>query len=584
MRNPKTLDDATVSSVGLDGYSAAGLDGYSAALRRSFQLSPVATSISRVEDGRILDANEAYCALFGYTRAELVGRSMSEMGLIAEPLARAVRASAERIDTRLQDYDFQVRVRSGEVRSVVVSAEAMDATGEPRGLVMVNDVTERTRYEERIEYLATHDDLTGLPNRALIRDRIAQALAHARRSGAQLALMFLDLDRFKVVNDGYGHAFGDELLKETARRLGALVREGDTIARVGGDEFLILLPDLRRSADAYVVAQKILDFFEQAITLEGHMVHANTSIGVALFPQDGHDVDTLVRHADAAMYRSKELGGGVYQFFNTEMSRETVRRAQLETHLRQALAQRELAVRYQPKVEIATGRITGCEALVVWNHPRIGTVPPAQFIPVAEESGLIVPIGDWVLHAACAQNKSWLDAGLGPATVAVNLSARQFLRQDVVAWVVAALEASGLAPELLELELTESVIAEDPDEVAASIKRLKSLGVRFSIDDFGTGYSSLSYLRRFPVDSLKIDQSFVKNVGSNADDEAISLAVISLAHSLRLKVIAEGVETEAQRAFLLDNGCDEVQGYLFSPPVMADRMEEALRGGRLAPR
>ena len=546
-------------------------------VQKIFHLSPVATSISSLEDGRLLDVNDAYCSLFGYTRDQLVGHSMLELGLLADLDARAAIAHRFRTERRLRDYELQVRLRSGETRSVLVSAEMMDYMGEPRGLVTINDITDRKRYEARIEYMANHDELTGLPNRALIRDRISQALAQARRAGAQLAVMFLDLDRFKVINDGYGHPFGDALLKEAARRLKSLMREGDTVARFGGDEFLVLLPNLRRSADAYVVAQKILDSFEAPVTLDGNEAHVNTSIGVALFPQDGHDVDALITNADVAMYRSKDLGGGVYQFFNADMSRESVRRVQLEKHLRLALAQRELEVRYQPKVHIASGRITGCEALVAWNHPAIGVIPPAQFIPVAEESGLIVPIGDWVLQAACTRNKAWQDAGLGHVAVAVNLSARQFLRQDVVAWVMDTLQSTGLAPSMLELELTESLIAEDPDEVASTIRQLKTKGVKFSIDDFGTGYSSLSYLKRFPVDALKIDQSFVKNVGSDPDDEAISLAVISLAHSLRLKVIAEGVENAAQLDFLRRHGCDEVQGFYYSRPLPPEQMAETLR-------
>jgi diguanylate cyclase (GGDEF)-like protein/PAS domain S-box-containing protein len=546
-------------------------------VQKLFHLSPTATSISDLEDGRLLDVNSAFCALFGYTREDLVGQTMLEMGLIVDRDARAAIGHRFRSDRRLRNYELQVRLRSGEMRNVLVSAEMMEIMGQARGLITMNDITERKRYEARIEYLASHDELTGLPNRALIRDRISQAIAHARRNGTQIAVMFLDLDRFKVINDGYGHPTGDALLKETARRLRALMREGDTVARLGGDEFLVLLPNLRRSADAYVVAQKILDSFERSIKLESNEAHMNTSVGVALFPQDGQDVDTLITNADVAMYRSKDLGGGIYQFFNADMSRETLRRVQLETHLRLALSQRELELRYQPKVDLVTQRITGCEALVSWNHPGLGHVAPAQFIPVAEESGLIVPIGDWVLHTACAQNKAWLDAGLDPITVAVNLSARQFLGQDVVEWVMDALATTGLPPSMLELELTESLIAEDPDKVAAAIRQLKSVGVRFSIDDFGTGYSSLSYLKRFPVDSLKIDQSFVKNVGAEPDDEAISLAVISLAHSLRLKVIAEGVESAAQLDFLHLHGCDEIQGFYFSKPLEAAEFAALLR-------
>jgi diguanylate cyclase (GGDEF)-like protein/PAS domain S-box-containing protein len=486
----------------------------------------------------------------------------------------------EHLKTRVPyDIDYRKRAKTGSYRWFHARGQAAwnDAG---RAVVMagvVHDITPYREAEARIDFLANHDELTKLPNRTLVRDRIRHSMAQARRNAAQFAVMFLDLDRFKVINDAYGHPTGDALLVEAACRLRRILREEDTVARLGGDEFLILLPNLSRSADAYVVAQKILDAFEHPLAMGALQAHVNTSIGVALYPRDGHDVDALIRNADVAMYRSKDLGGGVYQFFNSEMSRQTQRRVQLETHLRNALGRNELEVRYQPKIDIASGLLTGCEALTSWVHPAIGAVPPSQFIPVAEESGLIVPIGDWVLQTACAQTKAWLDAGLGPIAVAVNISARQLHRQVVVAWVLATLRATGLPPHLLELELTESLIAEDPDNVASAIKALRAEGVRFSIDDFGTGYSSLGYLKRFPVDSLKIDQSFVKNVGSEPDDEAISLAVISLAHSLRLKVIAEGVESEVQRDFLLKHGCDEVQGYYFSRPLPASEFTETLK-------
>ena len=531
-----------------------------------FHLSPVPTALTVLDDARILDVNRAFHGFFGYSREELLGRTSLEVGIHVDPAARSTVVRRLRAEGQLRDEELPVRLASGEIRNVLVSAEVVDFMGDACALVTFQDITDHKRYEARIEYLATHDELTDLPNRTLMRDRVSQGLARARREGTQLAVMFLDLDRFKVINDGYGHPVGDALLRAVARRLSELVREGDTVARLGGDEFLVLLPDLRRSADAYVVAQKILDALEAGIAVDGRQLHVNTSIGVALFPQDGHEGDALITNADVAMYRSKELGGNIYQFFNSEMSRETTRRVELETQLRAALTAGELHMRYQPKVDMRSGSITGSEALVGWNHPT-GAVPPSQFIPVAEESGLIVPIGDWVLRTACAQNKAWHDAGYGPLTVAVNVSARQFLRQDVVSWVLDALECTGLAPEWLELELTESLIAEDPEKVAATMRELKRFGVRFSIDDFGTGYSSLSYLKRFPVDSLKIDQSFVKNVGAAPDDEAISLAVISLAHTLRLKVIAEGVETEGQREFLRRHGCDEIQGYLCGRPV-----------------
>jgi diguanylate cyclase (GGDEF)-like protein/PAS domain S-box-containing protein len=539
-----------------------------------FHLSPVPTCLTVLDDARILDVNEAFHTFFGYSREELLGRTSLEMGIHVDLEARDAIVQRLREERRVRDGELPVRLATGEIRNVLVSADVVEFMGDTCALVTFSDITDRKRYEARIEYLATHDDLTGLPNRTLIRDRISQAIARARREGTQIAVMFLDLDRFKIVNDAYGHPFGDALLRASARRLRELVREGDTVARLGGDEFLVLLPDLRRSADAYVVAQKILDAFGSGISAGDRDIHVETSIGVALFPQDGLDVDALVTNADVAMYRAKDLGGAMYQFFNSEMSRETLKRVELETHLRRAVANRELALRYQPKVDLRTGALTGCEALLTWNRPS-GAVPPAQFIPVAEESGLIVPIGDWVLRSACMQTKAWQDAGYN-TPVAVNVSARQFLRQDVVSWVLDTLSDTRLAPGLLELELTESVIAEDPDKVAASMRQLRAHGVRFSIDDFGTGYSSLSYLRRFPVDALKIDQSFVKNVGGGGDDEAISLAVISLAHTLRLKVIAEGVETTEQRDFLRLHGCDEIQGYLYSRPLGAREFTELL--------
>jgi diguanylate cyclase (GGDEF)-like protein/PAS domain S-box-containing protein len=533
-----------------------------------FHLSPTPTCLTVLDDARILDVNEAFHSFFGYPREELLGRTSLEVGIHVDPAGRAALVRRLRAEGRLRNGELQVRVATGDIRNVLVSADVVDFMGDPCALVTFTDITDRKRYEARIEHLATHDELTGLPNRALMRDRIAQGLARARRAGLQVAVMFLDLDRFKVINDGYGHPFGDQLLRAVAQRLTELVREGDTVARLGGDEFLVLLLDLRRLADAYVVAQKILDALDGGISVGGRELHVNTSVGVALFPQDGHDVDALITNADVAMYRAKELGGAVYQFFNSEMSRQTTRRVELETQLRGALARRELNLRYQPKVDLRSGRITGCEALLRWNHPA-GTVPPAQFVPVAEESGLIIPIGDWVLRSACAQVKAWHDEGLSAVPVAVNVSPRQFLRQDVVSWVMDALASTGLAPRLLELELTESLIAEDPDKVAAAMRQLRQHGVKFSIDDFGTGYSNLSYLKRFPVDSLKIDQSFVKNVGTAQDDEAISRAMISLAHGLRLKVIAEGVETEQQQDFLARHGCDEIQGHVFSPPLHA---------------
>ena len=495
-----------------------------------------------------------------------------------------LRAAADHAVASGEPYEIVIEVirRDGEQRWMVARGEAKrDTNGRVSGVIgTVRDVTAQKLSEARIEHLATHDGLTGLPNRTLILDRTAQAISHAKRTGRQIALMYLDLDRFKVINDGYGHPFGDALLRATGERLAGVVREGDTAARLGGDEFLVLLADLRRSADVCVVAQKVLDALGRPLSLEGREIHVSATIGVSLYPQDGKDPETLVTNADIAMYRAKDLGGNTYELFTNEMSAEIRRRVQLESELRLGLAREELHLAYQPKVELASGRIVGCEALLRWSHPELGAVSPARFIPLAEETGLIVPIGDWVLRTACLQNKAWQAQGLPPIVVSVNLSGRQFLQQDVVAWVQRTLEETGLAPDLLELELTEGLIALDTEKVIATVNRLKSAGVLLAIDDFGTGYSSLSYLKRFRVDRLKIDQSFVRGLHLDPDDAAISLAVIALARSLKLKVTAEGVETAEQCAFLREHRCDEIQGYWFSKPVPAICFEEMLRSGK----
>jgi diguanylate cyclase (GGDEF)-like protein/PAS domain S-box-containing protein len=530
---------------------------------------------------RYVDVNQTFCELVGYSREEMLG--MTPMDLFSadrETLERDYDAIIADNDNSASKTEGQYRRKDGTLIPIETRRRALHTKD---GWIIVGtarDITERKHAQRRIEYLATHDGLTDLPNRNLIHDRITQAVAHVRRAGRQLALLYVDLDRFKLINDGFGHPFGDAMIKAAGERLAGVVRDGDTVARQTGDEFLILLADLRKSTDVYIVAQKVIDAFGRPFNLQGREVYLTASVGVSIYPQDGEAVDALIGNADVAMYRAKELGRNAYQFFTREMSDETKRRVELETRLRLAVPRNELQLAYQPKVDLATGRMTGCEALLRWTHPELGAVSPARFIPIAEDSGLIVPIGDWVLRTACLQNKAWLDAGLPPIAVSVNVSARQFLQQDVVAWVMKTLGETGLPPERLELELTESLIAQDVEKVIDTVNQLKSAGVKLSIDDFGTGYSSLSYLKRFRVDTLKIDQSFVRHMLTEQDDAAIVQAVISLAHSLKLKVIAEGVETAEHCKLLRQINCDEMQGYYFSKPAPAAEMEAMLKTGK----
>lgn len=532
---------------------------------------------------RIVRCNPAFARMLGYDEQELRGMHIAQFSHADDmPTNAQLYESlvAGEID-RFQMLKRYLRKDGSQMWGELTVSRAR--AGREAGYLtvgMVEDVTERKQAESRLEHLATHDALTDLPNRYLINDRINQALPHARRAATLVGVMCVGLDRFKIINDAFGHRYGDELLKCVAGRLCAAIRDGDTVARHSGDEFLILLADLRRSTDAYIVAQKVLEAVAAPIRLQDRETYITASVGVSVAPQDGGDADTLVANADAAMHRAKDLGRNTYQFFTRAMSEETRDRVALETRLRHAIAREELQLMYQPKVDLASGAIIGCEALLRWNQSEAGAISPAQFIPIAEQSGLIVPIGDWVLRTACAQNLAWQRAGLAPITVSVNISARQFLQQDVARWVLGVLEQTALAGCWLELELTESLIAQDVEAVIHTIHALKEVGITMSIDDFGTGYSSLSYLKRFRVDTLKVDKSFVRDLLSDPDDAAIARAVISLGHSLGMRVIAEGVESAAQCAFLRTHGCDQIQGYYFSAPVPAERIAEMLASGQ----
>ena len=427
-----------------------------------------------------------------------------------------------------------------------------------------------------MEHLAYHDALTGLPNRPLFMDRLILALAQSSRSNQKLAVFFLDLDRFKDINDSLGHSTGDGLLKAVAERIRRCIREGDTVARFGGDEFTLLIPKIDQVEDAAKIAQKILETLKIPFSIADHELFLTTSIGISIHPGDGSDPETLVRNADTAMYRAKDQGRDNYQLYAPAMNARALERLALENMLRKALSHRELVLYYQPVADMKTKSVVGVEALIRWRHPEMGLVSPAHFIPVAETSGLIIPIGDWVLRTACRQTKLWQKRIDPDLTVAVNLSARQFQQPNLTEEIAEVLEETGLGAKYLELEITESNAMQNAENTIYTLRELKALGVRIAMDDFGTGYSSLSYLKRFPIDTLKLDQSFVREITTDASDAAIATAVIAMAHSLQLKVIGEGVETEEQFAFLHQQKCDYIQGYLFSPPLAVESLEAYL--------
>ncbi len=457
------------------------------------------------------------------------------------------------------------------------SAPLVDANGRRRGRIWYfRDVTDRRIAEERIEFLAYFDALTGLPNRTLLKDRLLKALAGARRRGDHVALLSLDLDRFKLVNDSLGHAIGDLLLKDVADRLKGCIREQDTVAKVNGDEFVIVLSGVKDEAEAAVAAARITDAVAGRFSVQGHSLSTSCSLGISLFPEHSGDSDTLIRYADQAMYRAKENGRNRFQFFHEDMNLRVMERLGLENDLRLALERNEFFLVYQPQMGITSGEVTGIEALIRWQHPALGLVPPDEFIAIAENSGLILPIGEWVLRTACAQAQMWHREGFLTFPIAVNVSAVQFRQEGFCQLIRSVLHETGLPPQFLELELTETLLLSNADVMFSVLQELKELGVLLAIDDFGTGYSSLSYLKQFQVNKLKIDRSFIRDIAIDSDDAAITTAIISLAKSLNLKVVAEGVENEAQMSFLRTHHCDEIQGYYFSRPITAVEVADHL--------
>ena len=533
-------------------------------------------------DQRIVAVNRAFTRITGYTAEEVKGRKpkILRSGRHDDNFYRQMWTAIAA--TGLWQGEIWNRRKDGvDYPEWLSISEVRDESGAIVNYIGVfADITLIKETQNKLEHSAHHDALTGLPNRVLFRDRLEQGLAAAHRDGKGVALLFVDLDRFKVINDTLGHEAGDLLLQEVARRLPGCLREDDTVARMGGDEFVVILRGISQPEDAALLAARLLAEASRPLPLASHEVAATLSIGISLYPQDGKDVSTLLKNADAAMYRAKDMGRNCYQYYSNEMTAAGLARLELESDLRQALERGEFLLYYQPQVDLTKGHIIGAEALIRWRHPSRGIISPEVFIPLAEDIGLIGAIGEWVLNTACHDARSWQMAGLPPLRVAVNASGRQISNDHVLDKVTAALQSSGLAPQFLEIEVTESVVMKDAARAISTLYALRDLGVALAIDDFGTGYSSLSYLKRFPIDRLKIDKSFVEGLPDVADDAAISMAIIAMAHSLRLSVIAEGVETEAQLAFLRSHGCDEIQGYYFSKPLPAEQFVELFDNAR----
>jgi diguanylate cyclase (GGDEF)-like protein/PAS domain S-box-containing protein len=521
--------------------------------------------------------------LTGWSHLEAKGRSMDEVFRLVDPATRIAIANPMKEAIKynrtghLPVNCILIRRDGCEVFIEDTAAPIHNRSGEIAGSVIVfHDVTTERALAEQILHASEHDFLTGLPNRLLLNDRLGQAIALAQRHKSHIALLFLDLDGFKHINDSLGHLIGDKLLQSVAGRLQQHVRTPDTVSRQGGDEFVLLLQEVQRPEDAAVTARRVLQALSQAHSIEQHDLCVTASIGISMFPEDGQNAETLLKNADTAMYQAKESGRQCYRFFKPVMNTHAVERQSIEADLRRALERNEFKLHYQPKIDIETGAITGVEALLRWTHPTRGSVPPLSFIRIAEDCGLILPIGAWVLHEACTQARAWIDQGLPPTTMAVNVSAVQFRDEQFLESIFAALAATGLDPGFLELELTESVLMKRPDLAASILKNLRNKGIVVSVDDFGTGYSSLSYLKKLPLDILKIDQSFVHQLNENSDDAAIACAIISMGKSLNLRIIAEGVETPEDLEFLRAHGCDEVQGFYFSRPVPAEQFSRLL--------
>ncbi len=542
----------------------------------------VCTDIS----GKITFLNLVAERMTGWSWKEAAGLPMAEVFRILDAASRETtpspmdRAIGQNRTVHLPPNCVLIRRDGFEIPIEDCVSPIKDRTGHATGAVIVfRDVSAARAMALQMTHSTQHDLLTGLPNRVLLNDRLSQAIALALRHRRKVAVLVFDLDGFKHINDSLGHPIGDKLLQSVANRLVDSVRGSDTVSRQGGDEFVVLLSEVAQSEDAAITARRTLQAVAEAHSIDEHDFHITTSIGVSVYPDDGLDAETLIKNADTAMYQAKENGRQSYQFFKPAMNVRAVERQSIEENLRRALERQEFSLHYQPKINLKSGKITGAEALLRWTHPTRGPVSPAQFIPVAEDCGLILPIGNWVLREACKQARAWLDAGLPLGTMAVNISSMEFRDDNFLENVFTTLKDTGLDPRSLELELTESVLMKRAESAASILKTLRASGVQIAVDDFGTGYSSLSYLRKFPIDALKIDQSFVRQITSAPDDTTIVTAVISMGRSLKLRVVAEGVETQQELEFLQAHQCDEAQGYYFSRPVLPQIFAKLLKCG-----
>jgi len=555
-----------------EAQTAAELRLYASVFTNAFEGMIITDS-----EARIAAINPAFTAITGYALGDVIGRTPAILASGVHDRSFYARMWDQLATTGQWAGEIWNRRKDESVYPewLSISAVGDDPANPDHYIGIFSDVTDRKEAEARIQHLAHHDALTGLPNRLLMNDRINQAIHRARRHGEKFALLFIDLDRFKLINDTLGHEVGDALLVQVAERCHQVVRESDTVSRQGGDEFVVLLAGLNAAQEARHIAQKLTKALSRPYLLDNHELAVTASLGIAMYPGDGESSSELMRNADAAMYRAKSEGRNRFEFYSSELETASLGMLLMENQLRGALARHELKLFYQPKVDACSGQCAGLEALLRWQHPELGLVLPNRFIATAEESGLIAPIGAWVIDEACRQLREWLDDGIEAPRIAVNLSAHQFASQDVEAVVSAALLAHGISPDLLELELTETMLMRNPKRTAELLRRLRSVGLTMSIDDFGTGYSSLGYLHMFPVQELKIDASFVHDIQPNGNRGKIAKAIIALAHELGLRVVAEGVETHYQREFLSSHGCDHLQGYLFSRPVPAEEVVAA---------